>query len=258
MPQTLEFVDEAEDIKRRKAEAKEHFTAIKEAGIAVSRSSMTIGYHAYRLKVEGLFGVLGFADEHEARKAAGVGESTWFANIRLAEQFKELPEKRFVAMKQANAKALADLPESQRLSTEWVRMAETMKIEEFAAKIDEAMNGKARASDTQERSTTMKISMPASSQQVIEEKVKVYAEAHGLDGGDIGNVLVAMCVETTEGDTLSGAFADVVQLIKKAKEIIRGGLSADEALGKVDNLMDEMVERMDAAAKLAIKEPAAA
>ena len=105
---SLALISETEEIKRRKAVAKEHFDAIKEAGALHSTTSMRIGYHAYRLKAENLFGVLGFADENEARVAAGVGESTWYANIRLAEQFKDLPEKRFVAMKQANAKALAE------------------------------------------------------------------------------------------------------------------------------------------------------
>lgn len=245
--QLVKPANEAEDIKARKAEAKAHFDAIKEAGTLVSRSSMTIGWHAYRLKSDGAFGVLGFSDENEARIAAGVGESTWYANIRLAEQFKELPEKRFVSMKQANAKALADLPESERLSTTWIRMAETMKIEEFEAKVNEAMNGKARASDSKERSTTMKLSMPASRQAVIVEKAKEFAIAHGLEPGDIGKAIEVSLIEATEGTTLVSAITNAMAQIRAAKEVIRSPLSADEALGKVGEILDEVVLGFDAA-----------
>ena len=254
---SLALISETEEIKRRKAVAKEHFDAIKEAGALHSTTSMRIGYHAYRLKAENLFGVLGFADENEARVAAGVGESTWYANIRLAEQFKDLPEKRFVAMKQANAKALADLPESKRMSTEWVRMAETMKCDEFAARVDTEMEGKARPSDGRERSTSMKLDMPASRKAVIEEKVKEFAESHGVDAGDTGHIFELMCVETTDGVTLVGAITNALQQIKAAKEILRGELSAEEALLKVEGMLDEIVLGFSAALEQAAPDVAA-
>ena len=245
--QLVKPANEAEDIKERKARAKAHFDAIKEAGQLHSRTSMVIGWHAYRMKADGDFGVLGFADENEARIASGVGESTWYANIRLAEAFKELPEKRFISMKQANAKALADMPESERLSTTWIRMAETMKIEDFAAKVDDAMDGKARASDGKERSKTMKLSMPASRMAVIEEKAKEFAISHGLEPGDIGKAIEVSLIETTEGTTLVSAITNAMAQIKAAKEVIRSPLSADEALGRVGEILDEVVLAFDAA-----------
>ena len=52
-----------------------------------SVSSMRIGWHAAYLKKNDLFGILGFKTESEARQAAGVGKSTWYVNIRLAEAF---------------------------------------------------------------------------------------------------------------------------------------------------------------------------
>lgn len=236
---------EAEEIKELKANAKLHYDAIKEASVAGSRSSMLIGYHAYRLKVEGLFGTLGFATEDEAREEAEVGESTWYANIRLAEQFKDLSEKKFVAMKQANAKALADMPDSAKYDPQWVKDASHQKTKLFAARVDEAMNGKARASDGKERSTSMKIDMPASRKTVIEDKAKVFAEAHGMDAGDIGAVIEVVLIESTEGDTLVGVITTTLQMVKEAKELSRSSLSADEVLVKVNTILDDMVMYID-------------
>lgn len=237
---------EAEQIKELKANAKLHFDAIKEAGIMGSRSSMLIGYHAYRLKVEGLFGTLGFATEDEAREDAEVGESTWYANIRLAEQFKDLSEKKFVAMKQANAKALADLPDSKRYDPQWVKDASHKKVKDFEAMVDEVMNGKAKASDSKERSTSMKMDMPASRKLVIEEKAKVYADAHGLENAnDLGKIFELALVEATEGETLIGAITTVLQHMRTIKDWVASPLSADEVLIKVTAIVDEVIMDMD-------------
>jgi hypothetical protein len=241
------MVSEAEQIKKIKAEAKEHFEAIRLAQESNSRSSMVIGFHAYRMKINKLFQVIGFETEDDARKAAGVGESTWYANIRLAEQFKELPEKQFVSMKQANAKALADLPESKRLSTEWIRMAAVEKIEIFAEKCDHEMNGKARASDTKERSTTLKeVSVPASRKTVIVQKAKLYAEQHGIEP-DTGKAIEMALIEATDGMTLINAITNALKRVKTCKDIIFGEYSAAEALTKVDEELDAMVLDFDAA-----------
>lgn len=242
---------EAEEIKQLKATAKLHFDAIKEAGAMVSTCSMTIGYHAYRLKNEALFGALGFGTEDEAREAAGVGESTWYANIRLAEQFKELSEKKFVSMKQANAKALADLPESKRFDPQWVKDASHKPIKEFEAMVDKEMNGKAKASDGKERSTSIKLGMPTSRKAVIEEKAKEYAEAHGLeDANDLGKIFELALVEATEGDTLLGVITGTLQHMKAIKDLIASPLSADEVLIKVNHIVDEVIMDADHALSL--------
>lgn len=247
-PQLPESQLEVSEVKRLKAVAKEHFDAIVSASALTSTNSLRIGYHAYRLKLENLFGVLGFADENEAREAAGVGASTWYENIRLAEAFKDVSEVKFIAMKQANCKVLADMPESKRNSAQWLKDASHKSMKEFKAMVDEEMNGKARASDTKERSTSIKIDMPVSRKTVIEEKVKEYAQVHGLSSGDTGKVLEAMCIETTGGATLSGAIANAIQRVKKSKDYIyHSNMSAVEALSKVEEELDAMVLDFQAA-----------
>lgn len=239
---------EAEKIRQLKTEAKEHFDAIKGAELSRSRCSMTIGYHAYRMKQKGLFQVIGFTDEDAAREAAGVGESTWYAMIALAEKYEPLTEKQFTSMKQANAKAMMDLPESKRHSGEWIRAAAVDPMKVFKEKVDEELNGKAKPSDGKERSTVLKLDMPASRKTVIEEKAKVFAEQHGLEVGDVGRVVEMALIEATEGMTLINSITNAVQRIKKAKEVIHGnGLSADEVITQVETELDGMALDFEAA-----------
>src|ERR1700678_1249400 len=98
----------SEEAENRKAEAKKHWSTITKSGGLVSVNSLRIGFHAAILKKENLFGLLGFENEKEAQESSGVGDSTWYAMIRLAEQFNGVAEDMFVGMRQANAKALAD------------------------------------------------------------------------------------------------------------------------------------------------------
>jgi hypothetical protein len=211
------------------------------AGPLLSRSSLQIGYAAYRLKDENLFGILGYATEDEARDDAGVGSSTWYSVIRIAEQFKNLSEELFVGMKLANAKELADLPESKRLDVDWIEKATTMKIKAFARLVAEEMEGKARPSEGKERSVKLVVNMPTSRKDVIAEKVVAFAEAHGMDAKDTGQVLEAMAVESTGGETMTGAILKAIEAAKEIKRLVESGLSSDEVLTQVIPLNEQII-----------------
>jgi hypothetical protein len=244
----LEVVKDSAAVAKLKAKAQQHFNAIKKAGVMESTNSLRIGWNAFRLKEENLFGALGFETETEAREAAGVGSSTWYSTIRLAEAFYKLSEADFTSMRLTNAQALADMPESKRFDKQWVLDAAEKSIKEFAAMVDEAMNGKARASDTKESQTSLKIGMTKSRRTVIETKVKEFAKAHGIKADDMGKVIEVMCVETTGQATMSGAIANAIQRIKRVKKLAHSSeLSADEALVRIETEMDEMVLEFNAA-----------
>lgn len=230
----------SEEAENRKKEAQKHWKVICKAGGLVSVNSLTIGYHAYALKRDNLFGILGFEDEKQAQKDSGVGESTWYANIRLAEQFSGVAEELFVAMKQANAKALADLPESKRLTEYWLRAASTDPIETFKEKVDIEMNGKARASDGKEASVSLKMSMPVSRRKSIETGIRDYAKSVGEQ--DEGRALELLVAEHTGGVSLIGAITAAVTKIADLKKLGDSGVSADEALQKTYAGLDEIVE----------------
>ena len=223
----------------RKADAKKHFNAIRKAGELESTSSMRIGWNAHYLKVNSLFGILGFSTEEEARIAAGVGRSTWYSNIALAEAFQGIEEEQFITMKQANAKALVNLPESKRLSREWIREAGSDSIEKFTEKCEVALNGKAKASDGKEHGTVLKMPMPQSSKTVIDEGLKEYASRVGVE--DTGKALELMVTEHTGQVGLIEAVTTTAQRLKAAKQLQDSGLSAEETLVKVYELIDAAI-----------------
>ena len=231
----------SEEAEHRKAEAKKHWSTITKSGGLVSVNSLRIGFHAAILKSQGMFGILGFENEKEAQEASGVGDSTWFAMIRLAEQFNGVTEDLFCGMRQANAKALADLPESKRLTEYWLRRAATDSIDTFAALIDTEMDGHAKASDGKERTVNYSVKMPKSRKKAVEAGLKEYAKTVGVEG-DESRALELMVAEQTGSVSLIGAITNAVQRCKKVKELIEGGImSSDEVLSQVVILNEESI-----------------
>jgi len=245
----------AEELKRI---AQEHFDAIKSAAVLESSSSLKIGYHAAWIKRNNRFGILGFRDEMEAMEAAGVSKSCWFSVIHLAEAFIDLPEELFCGMKLLNAQALADMPESKRVDREWVKAATEKPVKDFKAMVDEAMNGKARASDSKERSVKITIDVPASRKTVIEAKIQEFAEAHDMEPSDHGAVIEHALVEATGGRTMLDAILHAVQRAKKIKELAESGLSSDEVLSQVLIWNEESIMEFSAILEVKGEDEAAA
>lgn len=231
----------------RKIEAQRHFEAIKSANELESTNSLRIGYHAYVLKREGLFGMLGFENEEEARKKSGVGKSTWYNTIRIAEAYSGLDEEQFISMKLVNAGAALDLSEEKRKSREWVRLAGSMGTAEFQQKVDEELEGKARRSDGKEAGVTLKLSMPLSRKKVVEPGLQEYAEKIGIENGDLGRALETLIIEKKGETSLIGSITHAVQRIREAKAVRESGLSAEESMDKVMAILDDMaIEFADA------------
>ena len=249
---------EEREIKLRKEEAQNHYQHILRAAGLQSRNSLRLGFHAFALKEKSLWGLLGFRDEHETREAAGVGESTWFSTIRLAEQFRTVPEELFIGMRLTNAKALSELPESKRQDRDWIKYATDESLKDFAKRCDVEINGKAKDSDTKEQNATVKMTMPVSRKKVIEEGAKKFAEKHGLDPADTSKALELMVVEQGQSDgvTLIGSITAAVQHIKAAKEKVHSGISVEEGLALLEKTMDDMVLEFAAALEGAKSEAA--
>ena len=238
---------EEQEIRLRKDEATYHFKQIKQASVLQSRNSLRIGFHAFALKEKGLWGMLGFRDEQEAREAAGVGESTWFSTIRLAEAYRGVPEELFTAMRLTNAKALSDLSDEKRADREWLKSAADDSLKDFQAKVDLEMNGKTKNSDSKETIRTFRTTMPESQMRTVEAGIKSYAVSVGIDPAQTGRVLEAMVAEHTGGAGLIETITTAVQKIKLAKVAAHSGLSADEALERMENTLDELVIEFAAA-----------
>lgn len=225
----------------RKADAHTRWEKIKSAGLLESTSSLTIGFHACYLKKNGLFGLLGFESEGQALKASGVGKSTWFECIRLAEAFDGITEEQFTSMKLGNAKAACDLPDSKRKSREWIRQAGIDEIDVFQLKVDQELEGRAKASDGKEAGVTLKLSMPLSRKAVVEQGLIEYAAKVGIENGDTGKALEMLIVEKQGETTLISSITNAVQRIKEAKALRNSYLSAEECLDRVMTILDDMV-----------------
>lgn len=238
--ETLEQSELEVEASRRKDEAKRRFEKIRKSNVFASSNSLRIGFNAHILKRDNLFGILGFASEGEAREAAEVGSSTWYANIALAELFDGIDEELFCAMKQANVKALGDLPLSKRMSERWIKLATETPIKTFLVMVEDELNGAAKRSDGQEPSTSFKASMPASRKKTIEDGLEQIAKRTGVDPEDKGKVIENLVVQETGRMSLMEAIANAIQRIKAAKEAVGSGLSSDEALVKVMAELDAM------------------
>lgn len=236
-PQTAEIEEEAA---KREAEAKHHFSIICKAGGLISTNSLRIGFHAHALKKGGLFGILGFENEREAQEASGVGDSTWFANIRLAEQFDGVSEDLFCGMKQANCRALADMPTSKRLDEYWLRRAATDSMDTFAALVDDEMEDKARASDGKERTVSYSVKMPKSRRKAVQSGLAEISKEYGCDG-DESRTLELLVAEKTGSVSLIGAIKNAVLRCGRIKELLESGLSSDEILGQVVQINEETI-----------------
>ena len=225
----------------RKKEAQQHWKAIQQSGPLVSTNSLRIGYHAAALKRDGLFGILGYENEKEAQRASGVGDSTWYAMIRLAEQFNGVSEKLFCEMRQSNAKALADLPESKRLTEYWLRRAATDSMDAFSTLIDTELNGKARDSDGKERTVSFAVKMSKSQKKAVEVGLHEISKELGCEGNE-AKAIELMVAEHREGVSLISANSKAIDQIADIKKLGDGQLSAAEALEKAYAQLDVIVE----------------
>lgn len=248
---------ESTEIKRLKVRAEKLFSAIVKNGLAESVSSMKIGWNAYRLDVENLLGVLGFEDEASAIEKSGVSSATWYATKALAKAFKDVPEDMFCRMRQSNAKIAMDLPESKRQDSYWLRLAESLSVKEFGAKVDEELQDKARASDSKEKPAKLSLDMPAGRKVKVEKGLREYGKSIGVD--DTGQALELLLAESNGGGVgLIEAITTALALIKQCKETIHGELSADEILKAVEESLDTIVVDFKRALESAAQHEAAA
>jgi hypothetical protein len=241
MEAVLETPSIEEEAAKRKAEARKHFDAIKKSNLLVSTNSLRIGYHASFLKKNNLFGILGYESEGDAREAAGVGSSTWYANIAIAELFDGVEEENFCAMRQANAKALGDLPLSKRMDPKWLKRAAETPIKTFAIEVEDELNGDAKRSDGKEHISSIKMTAPESRKKVIEDGIIEIAKKTGVDPEDKSKVIENLIVQETGRMSLMESIANAIQRVKAAKEITHSDLSAAEILEKVMAELDAMV-----------------
>jgi len=232
----------SEDAELRKKEAKEHWKAIQQSGPLVSTNSLRIGFHAAALKRDGLFGLLGYANDKEAQEASGVKQATWYNVMRIAEAFPGVDEKLFIAMKLTNAEAAMDLPESKRLTEYWLRRAATDSIDTFQAVVDTELDGHAKASTGRERVVSISIKAPKSRKVFVEAGLKDYAKEVGCEGDESKALEIMVAEHTGGGVSLIGSVRFALRKIAEIKKLDKSGLSLVEVAEMTKEMLDEVVE----------------
>ena len=160
--------------------------------------------------------------------------------LRIAEAFPSVDEKLFVAMKLTNAEAAMDLPESKRFTEYWMRLAATDPIDLFQKKVDDELDGHAKASTGRERVVSINIKMTKSQKKTIDSGLLEISKELGCEGNE-AKALELIVAERTGSPSLIGAITNAVQRCKKIKELIESGLSSDEVLSHVVILNEETI-----------------
>jgi len=104
---------------------------LHEAWSGMRKNSMVIGWEGNFIKRHNGFAALGYADEAQYYRSVGMGRSTWFKMVGLAEAFEYLSREEFLSMKIENAAHLAKFPEPIRKSKLLIEKAGRMSTLDF-------------------------------------------------------------------------------------------------------------------------------
>jgi len=235
---------------KMKARAKEYDAKLCKAKESSRTSTLEVGWWGAKIKAEGLFPVLGFDSETAYYESRRVGRSTWYSMVRLAESFKNLPEKEFLKFNAECAKMLAKLPEEKRYNKDLIKKAQEMMAPQFERVIVKykAAQDKIEEGDV---SVTLKFRMPLSMRDFIVATLDEFIEQHGLDKGDYTKALHLMAAEIRTGQHVR---TKVMQHLPKLKQFYdltgdaKVDLSADEILHKTHAGLGEYIRETAAAA----------
>lgn len=200
-----------EDFNRNEL-AKQCDAVISEAVVGLNKHSMVVGWYGRILKANNLFAELGYPDEHVYRKSKGVGRSTWYRMVRIAESFTQLSAEEFCSMVIENAEMLADLPEEQR----YEKVLLTKAASETAEQYEETLvmyRAKRQHRRADDMTVTWKLRMNRLQKRVLQEKLEQWQREHDID--DEAYALELLVAENTDRLTLVGYFSETISRLKR-------------------------------------------
>jgi hypothetical protein len=240
MATVLNMPDVLTEAESRKKLATKYFEKLKKAGGLSSTSSLQIGWNAHAILKDNLFQMLGFENERDVREAAEISDSGWYSNLRIAEAFDGLEEETFYSLKQANARELAKLPQSKRLSPEWITKAKKDPIKSFALQIEEELDGKATSENGKESIVSYAVKMPKSRRKAVQEGLLEISKGLGCEG-DESRTIELIVAERRGAVSLVETITNAAQRCGRIKELAESGLSSDEVLAQVIVLNEESI-----------------
>lgn len=186
---------------------------ICEAWVGLVKRSMVIGWDGYFIKRHDGWQRLGYVDEKHYRSSKGIGRSTWYKMVGLAEKFPMLSKEQFLAMTIENAEQLAVVPLSTRGDTALLQAAATLTAKEFEGELVRvaAIQQNRPVSEVY---VTIKWRIKQAQREVIERGLEDWQQEHGID--DPGYALELMIAEYHDRPTLVGFMTEAIPRLSRA------------------------------------------
>ena len=178
-----------------------------------NKVSMEIGWDGYFIKRHDGWQLLGYEDEKHYRQSKGIGRSTWYKMIGIAERLAHLTREDFLAMTVENAEQLSVQPTEVKQNPELIAKAQTETAEGFADQLvlDTAQRENKPVDDVY---VTMKWRIRQGQRKAIESGLEEWQRMHGID--DPGYALELMIAEFRERSTLVGFIAEAIPRLAQA------------------------------------------
>ncbi len=205
----------------------------------LNKLTMGIGWDGWFIKRNDGWKRLGFEDEKHYRKAKGIGRSTWYKMMNIAERLQHLNRDQFLAMTIENAEQLSVQPLSVKHDPEILLKAQTATADEFTdhLAIDQAQRENKPVKDVL---VTMKWRIRQGQRKVIEHYLEDWCHEHGID--DEGYGLELALAELHERPTLVGFISDSIPWLTKAVTTAQTVSDLEQLRGVVVQHVREMGE----------------
>jgi hypothetical protein len=171
---------------------------IRECAKVMHQASIRIGWYGLVLKKQKLFHELGFADEEAYYTSCGIGRSTWFRALQIAENLKGIQEEKVLAMKVENAVMLARAPEPIRHNPEVVQSAISEPCRNFSHTL-RSKEPTVRLGAIKVRRVELFVEMGPRERREINEAINAWMQVHHVvDRGEALLQMVRAANETLE------------------------------------------------------------
>jgi hypothetical protein len=195
---------------------------------SLNKTTMAIGWDGYFIKRHEGWRALGYENEKHYRRVKGIGRSTWYKMVGIAERLAHLTMDDFLLMTIENAEQLSVQPSVVKRDPELIRKAQTKTAQEFADELvlDQAARENKPVGEVY---VTMKWRIKQAQREVIERGLEDWQHEHGID--DEGYALELMIAEYRERPTLVGFMAESIPRLSRQVLAVHVG-----DMGELDEL----------------------
>jgi hypothetical protein len=179
---------------------------IRESCLSIRKHSLLIGWEGQFIADQEGWKVLGYANGREYAKSLGLGKSTFYKMIHLAERFRGgIKKEEFLSMTIENAALLSNYPEEVRFDHLRIENAGRMGHREFM----ESLRGYGNPKLFQPKERGLLI-LPSKGRKVVEQ----WQLEHGVESRE--EALVMLLGEIAERPTLIGFMVEWQERLKAA------------------------------------------